>query len=95
MSFTDTTAPTRPRWQTLIRLAAVWLSLMTAVISMPTLALSPAEAAEKARASTGGRVLKVKQADQNRYRVKVLMPNGQVRNLSVGNGAQGKKPKKK
>ncbi len=46
--------------------------------------LSPAQAAEQARAQTGGKVLKVKRKKEGGYRVKVLMPNGQVRNIYIG-----------
>ncbi len=46
--------------------------------------LSPGEAAEQAKARTGGKVLKVKQKKEGGYRVKVLMPNGQVRNIYIG-----------
>jgi len=50
-------------------------------------ALSPAEAAEQARNSTGGKILQVKTRNDGRYRVKVLLPNGQVKSISVGNAS--------
>ena len=56
-------------------------------------ALSPAEAAEQARSSTGGKVLQVKPRKDGRYRVKILMPNGQVRSIPVGNSPEQKSKK--
>ena len=50
------------------------------VIAQPS---SPAEAAEEARQQTGGKVLKVKTDENNRYRVKVLMPAGQVKTITI------------
>ncbi|MFT6387687.1 MAG: hypothetical protein ACJAUP_001059 [Cellvibrionaceae bacterium] len=52
-------------------------------------ALSPAEAAEQAR-STGGKVLQVRSRKDGGYRVKILMPNGQVQSISVGNSPEAK-----
>ncbi len=46
-------------------------------------ASSPAEAAREARERTGGKVLKVKSTDRGQYRVKVLMPGGQVKNINI------------
>lgn len=54
-------------------------------------ALSPAEAAEQAKAHTGGKVLKVKALGDDHYKVKVLMPNGQVRSVPIGNAAEERK----
>jgi uncharacterized membrane protein YkoI len=47
--------------------------------------LSPAEAASSARSFTGGKVLKVKtlRGDKIDYRVKILLPEGRVRNIIV------------
>jgi hypothetical protein len=53
-------------------------------LSAVTQALSPADAAEAARTRTGGKVLQVKAGDNGEYRVKVLMPSGQVRYLNIG-----------
>lgn len=57
-------------------------------------ALSAAEAAEQARNSTGGKVLQVKPRDDGRYKVKVLMPSGQVKSISVGNPSTENSKKK-
>jgi len=53
--------------------------------------LSASEAASKAREFTGGRVLKVKPPRGNSvdYRVRVLLPEGRVRNIIV-DGDSGK-----
>jgi hypothetical protein len=54
-------------------------------------ALSPADAASRARAETGGRILKVKppRGDSMDYRVRVLLPEGRVRNIIVdGNSGE-------
>lgn len=45
---------------------------------------SASDAAAIAKAQTGGKVLQVKQSKAGRYRVKVLMPNGQMRHVVVG-----------
>lgn len=47
--------------------------------------LSPAEAADSAREATGGKILKVKPVSGEKidYRVKVLLPEGQVHNILV------------
>lgn len=47
--------------------------------------LSPAEAADSAREATGGKILKVKPVSGKKadYRVKVLLPEGQVHNILV------------
>lgn len=72
---------------------SIWLCLCANVHAM-----TPAEAAEQARKSTGGKVLQVKPRDNGQYRVKVLMPNGQVRSLSINGSAtesNGKPPSNK
>ena len=70
-----------------------WLGLATVLTVMPVIAhsFSEADAAAEARARTKGKVLQVKRAPENQYRVKVLMHNGQVRMLSI----QSNKVKKK
>ena len=45
---------------------------------------SKSDAAAIAKAQTGGKVLQVKQKKAGHYRVKVLMPNGQMRHIIVG-----------
>jgi hypothetical protein len=45
---------------------------------------SASDAAAIATAQTGGKVLRVKERKVGNYRVKVLMPNGQVRHIIVG-----------
>jgi hypothetical protein len=47
--------------------------------------LSPAEAASSARSFTGGKVLKVKtlHGEKIDYRVKILLPEGRVRNIII------------
>jgi hypothetical protein len=45
---------------------------------------SKSDAAAIAKAQTGGRVLQVKQNKAGHYRVKVLMPNGQMRHIIIG-----------
>lgn len=45
---------------------------------------SKSDAAAIAKAQTGGKVLQVKQKKAGHYRVKVLMPNGQMRHIVVG-----------
>lgn len=45
---------------------------------------SAPDAAAIAKAQTGGKVLQVKQKKAGHYRVKVLMPNGQMRHIIVG-----------
>ncbi len=52
---------------------------------------SASEAAAIAKAQTGGKVLQVKQNKTGRYRVKVLMPNGQMRLIVVGQPRTTKK----
>ncbi len=52
---------------------------------------SASEAAAIAKAQTGGKVLQVKQNKTGRYRVKVLMPNGQMRLIVVGKARSAKK----
>jgi hypothetical protein len=63
------------------------LGLFITLGSTSTLAqqLSPSEAAASARNITGGKILKVKAMKGNRvdYRVKVLSPEGRVRNIIV------------
>lgn len=56
-----------------------------------TQSLSAAEAASRAQSETGGRVLKVKppKSGGNDYRVRVLLPEGRVRNIIVdGNSGE-------
>jgi len=66
--------------------------LFTTSLSANTFAQSSAsEAAAMAKAQTGGKVLQVKQNKTGRYRVKVLMPNGQMRLIIVSNGRNSKK----
>lgn len=66
--------------------------LLTAFLSANSFAQSSAsEAAAIAKAQTGGKVLQVKQNKTGRYRVKVLMPNGQMRLIVVGKGRNSKK----
>jgi hypothetical protein len=64
--------------QLLISIAIVLCS--TGVVAQSS---SPAEAAKEARERTGGKVLKVKDSDKGNYRVKVLMPGGQVKTIKV------------
>ena len=44
---------------------------------------SKSDAAAIAKAQTGGKVLQVKHNKSGYYRVKVLMPNGQVRHIII------------
>jgi|GEM_PF-2252373 len=47
-------------------------------------AIGPSEAASKVRQSVGGKVLKVKASpDKTKYYVKVLLPGGKVRTVTV------------
>lgn len=73
-------------------LLAAMLLLLSACFNVH--ALSAAEAAEQARSSTGGKVLQVKPRDDGRYKVKVLMPNGQVKSISVGDSSTDSSKKK-
>ena len=64
-------------------------SLCALCISTGTWAQSSAsEAAAIATAKTGGKVLQVKQSKPGLYRVKVLMPNGQMRLIVVGKASR-------
>ncbi|MEO0443005.1 MAG: hypothetical protein AAFZ92_04590 [Pseudomonadota bacterium] len=63
-------------------LFSLMLCSYLALAALPSHA-SEAEAAAAARAQTQGKVLQVKKAAGDQYRVKVLMPNGQVRTLSI------------
>ncbi len=73
---------------------ALTLGISLLLANSPTSAqqLSPSDAAESARSFTGGRVLKVKPFSANNdvdYRVKMLLPEGKVRNVIV-DGDNGK-----
>ena len=46
-------------------------------------AMTAEQAAELARQKTGGKVLKVEQQNPHLYYVKVLMPQGQVRHITI------------
>jgi hypothetical protein len=73
--------------------AQLCLGLLVTLGSTSTLAqqLSPSEAAASARNITGGKILKVRPMKGSRvdYRVKVLSPEGRVRNIIV-DGNSGK-----
>ena len=72
-------------------LVPILLSLLLSLFSNNSLAQSsPAEAAEVARQDTGGKVLKVKKQKNNHYRVKVLLPTGQVNTLTIQHQAKKK-----
>jgi len=45
---------------------------------------SISDAVAIAKAQTGGKILQVKQNKAGYYRVKVLMPNGQMRHMIIG-----------
>lgn len=77
----------------LYRALTLFLTAALLLLGANAHALSPAEAAEQASNSTGGKVLQVKSRKDGNYRVKILMPNGQVRNISVGNSSESKPEK--
>jgi len=66
-------------------MALLAVALLSICICFNSYAISPAEAAEQARNSTNGKILKVKTRKDGSYKVKVLMPNGQVKSISVSN----------
>jgi hypothetical protein len=63
------------------------LSLILAIALSPTshtvAQTSKSDAAAIAKAQTGGKVLQVKHNKAGYYRVKVLMPNGQMRHIII------------
>ncbi len=77
------------------QLNACGILLMLMSLSCHIYALSPAEAAEQARASTGGKVLQVRAQEEGKYRVKVLLPNGQVRTISISDSGSSNNQKSK
>jgi len=87
---------TTPRiWRTVTVIVCLAFSL---VVSHQAIAqkLSPAEAASSARQSTGGKILKVRPLKNGStdYRIKVLLPEGRVRNIIIdGNNGQLKRKK--
>ena len=80
------------------RISASLLSLLLAV-TVQAQRLSPSEAADSARNHTGGKVLKVKSpqgGNNTDYRIKVLLPQGKVRNVTVdGNSGKVRQPSPK
>lgn len=79
------------------------IAILTGALGQPALAqqLSPAQAADSARNVTGGKVLKVHppKPGSTDYRVKMLLPEGKVRNVVIdgnnGKVKQGNKALKK
>jgi uncharacterized membrane protein YkoI len=72
------------------------LTLSSAFLSAQQ--LSPAEAASSAHNFTGGKVLKVNtiRGDKIDYRVKILLPEGRVRNIIIdGDNGEAHVPNKK
>ena len=84
--------PTR-LWMTLL----VSLVLTGAHLPLQAQKLSPSQAADSARDVTGGKVLKVRplRSGSTDYRIKMLLPEGKVRNIVVdGNSGEVKKHSK-
>lgn len=65
-------------------LSNIVFSLTLTLLSCHTAAQSsPAEAAEIVKQRTGGKVLKIKTQKDSKYRVKVLLPTGQVKTVNI------------
>lgn len=72
------------------------LAIALLIFSSLGFALTENEAAKRAQEITGGKVLQVKASVSGDYRVKVLMPNGQVRKITIkdnGRGINNKNPR--
>lgn len=78
------------RYSTKIYKTTVYLALLGLSLGLSNNSLaqgSAAEAAEMAREKTGGTVLRVFESQDN-YRVRVLLPTGQVRDLKIKQRSQ-------
>ncbi len=81
------------------RILAKYLLVVSVLGSAPAWSqnLSHAEAAQKAREATNGKVLKVKKTNSNtiNYRVKILSPEGRVKHILIdGNTGEVRSRKK-